>query len=184
MKISFLGDSIRMGYTPRVIQMLGDGYDVFNPPENGRFSSYTLRNLFEYKNDMEGSEIVHWNNGHWDHCNLFGDGNFTPIDIYVQTMLRICDILQSRHKKIIFATTTPVYPTHGYNKNAAIMEYNAAIVPKLMEKGVIINDLHTTVNKDVEKYIREDDKIHLTPEGIEVCATQVVSFIKEVEKSL
>ena len=39
-------------------------------------------------------------------------------------------------------------------------------------------DLTNYVTQDILKYIREDDKIHLTDAGIEVCAKQVVKAIK------
>ena len=81
-------------------------------------------------------------------------------------------------KRIIFATTTPCHPANEYNDNSVIAHYNEIIVPKLQEMGVEINDLNALVSQDILKYIREDDKIHLTDAGIEVCAKQVVKVIK------
>ena len=66
MKVSLLGDSIRMQYGPVVKELLGDEFQVWEPEENSRFSQYTLRELFDHERDMRGSDIVHWNNGHWD----------------------------------------------------------------------------------------------------------------------
>lgn len=61
---------------------------------------------------MIGIEIwlaaVHWNNGLWGVCDLFGDGPFSSEDEYITNMLRIADLLLSKHEKVIFATTTPV----------------------------------------------------------------------------
>ena len=75
-KITCLGDSIRMQYTPVVKKLLGEEFEVFAPAENCRYSKFTLRGLFDWEKDMAGSRIVHWNNGLWDFCNLFGDGAF------------------------------------------------------------------------------------------------------------
>ena len=72
MKITLLGDSIRQQYSFRVKNLLGSDFDVWEPKENCRFSQYTLRGLFDWAEKMEGSEVVHWNNGHWDVCRLFG----------------------------------------------------------------------------------------------------------------
>ena len=44
--------------------------------------------------------------------------------------------------------------------------------------GIVINDLFTPVAADIPRYIREDDKIHLTDEGIEVCAEKVAAAIR------
>ena len=93
MKISLIGDSIRMQYTPIVKEMLGDKFEIFTPEENCRFAKYNLRGMWDWKEGMKGSRIVHWNAGLWDICDIFGDGMFTSVEEYVSTMLRIADIL-------------------------------------------------------------------------------------------
>lgn len=180
-KVTLLGDSIRqIGYGTKVPALLGEGYEVFQPEENCRFVKYTLRMLFDYREQIEGSDIIHWNNGLWDiPTGLFEDGEpFTDIEEYVKNMLRVAKQLKSLGKRIIFATTTPVRPEHPYNKNILIKQYNEAIVPKLQEMGIEINDLYSLVNADVYKYIC-DDNIHLSEDGIEICSNQIVKLIKE-----
>ena len=185
MKVVLLGDSIRqIGYGSKVPALLGDGFEVWQPSDNCRFAQYTLRGMWDWANDMKGADIVHWNNGLWDVCSLFDDGLFTPIDDYVRTMGRIADILLSRHKKVIFATTTPVTDDNPHNKNADIIRFNEALVPELTARGVIINDLHATIYPNIAAYIRDDDKIHLTDAGIDVCARQVADNILAAAKTL
>lgn len=184
-KVTLLGDSIRMiGYGLKVPALLGENFEVFQPNENCRFAKYTLRGLFDWERNMSGSQIVHWNNGLWDICNLFGDGLFTPESEYVENMLRIADILVKRYDKVIFATTTPVAMQNQYNSNSDIEKYNALIVPLLKEKGIVINDLYQLVLSDIDKYISKDDNIHLSDEGIKVCAEQVADIIRKVSQSL
>ena len=180
-KVTLLGDSIRLiGYGTVVPQMLGEEYEVYQPDDNCRFVKYTLRMLFDLKDKIEGSDIIHWNNGLWDiSTRLFGDGLvFTSEEEYVTNMLRVATLLKKMGKRIIFATTTPCHPEYEYNDNWVIARYNEIIVPKLQEMGIEINDLNAIVSQDILKYIREDDKIHLTEDGIEVCAKQVVKVIK------
>ena len=126
---------------------------------------------------MEGSRIVHWNNGLWDVCDLHGDGLFSTEEEYCANMLRIADILLDRYEKVIFATTTPVSEKNQYNKNTDIKRYNDILVPLLKERGVIINDLYTPVAEDIDRYISEDN-IHLSEEGIELCAKLCADAIK------
>ena len=183
MKVTLLGDSIRMQYGPRVKELLGDSFDVWAPQENCRFAQYTLRGLFDWAENMDGSEIIHWNNGHWDLCRLFGDGTFSDEEDYIKNMLRIVDILQKRHRAVIFATTTPVRITNIYNSNADVDQFNRRIVPLLQERGVIINDLNSLLRADIEKYICEDT-IHLTEAGIALCAEHVATYIQEVANSM
>ena len=182
-KISCIGDSIRMQYCPRVRERLGEDFEVYRPAENCRFAKYTLRGLWDWREDMKGSRIVHWNNGLWDMCDLFDDGMFTSVEEYVSTMLRIADILLSRHEIVIFATTTPVRQENLHNKTTEIKRYNDALVPLLKEKGVIINDLFSLVAADIPRYV-SDDLIHLSEEGIELCTEAVTKAILDATKML
>ncbi len=184
-KVTLLGDSIRaLGYGTLVPKLLGDEFEVYQPNDNCRFAKYTLRGLFDWKPAMEGTRIVHWNNGLWDICDLFGDGAFTSEEEYVENMLRIADILTSRYEKVIFATITPVTERNEYNKNSVIERYNNLTVPLLEKKGVIINDLYSLLSKDIDKYIRQDDNIHLSEAGTEVCSRQVADIIHKVSETL
>ena len=179
-KVTLLGDSIRqIGYGTKVPEMLGEEYEVFQPEDNCRFVKYTLRMLFDFKAQIEGSDIIHWNNGLWDTCtNLYDDGKpFSNEEEYVENMLRVAKELKKLGKRVIFATTTPVHPEYPYNKNEIIEQYNAAIVPKLKEIGIEINDLYSLVSKDIDTYICED-QIHLSGAGIELCSKQVADLIK------
>ena len=71
-----------------------------------------------------------------------------------------------------------------YNSNADIERYNALIVTQKKKKGVIINDLYQLVSSDIDKYISKDDNLHLSDEGIKVCAEQVANTIRKVSQSL
>ena len=178
-KVTLLGDSIRLlGYGQRTAELLGEEFTVWQPDENCRFAQYTMRMLRDYADQIEGSDIIHWNNGLWDTCDLFGDGNFTPPERYVELMVRLGALLQQRAKTVIFATTTPVRDAHPNNNNATISRYNALLVPRLAEMGIVINDLNALVAKDIDANIREDDLIHLTDTGIQRCAEQVAELIR------
>ena len=182
-KIALLGDSIRMmGYGTVVPEMLGEDYEVFQPDDNCRFAKYTLRGLFDWQEELKDCEVIHWNNGLWDVCDLFGDGSlFSTDEEYVQNMLRIARLLKKITPNVIFATTTPVDPMHPHNKNEDIVRFNGLIVPKLLEMGFAINDLHAVVAPHIDEYIRKDDKIHLTEKGTIACAKKVVEAIRAFE---
>lgn len=195
-KVVLLGDSIRMiGYGTKVPEMLGDEYEVFQPAENCRFAKYTLRMLFDLRSKIADADVIHWNNGLWDTCRLFGDGaTFSSEEEYVENILRIAGLLKKITPNVIFATTTPVRgaeatpvnnlgdatPGGAHNDNTIIARFNSLVVPRLTEMGVQINDLYSVVAPNVSEYIREDDKIHLSEAGIDVCATRVVEAIKSI----
>lgn len=190
MKITFLGDSIRFGageqiagYGRRAAELLGPDFEVFQPEDNCRFAKYTLRMLFDYASVIRESRIVHFNCGHWDLCELFGDGTFSTEEEYVDNLVRIARILKSFCDVVIFATTTPVLDANPYNKNSTICRFNEIAVEALKKEGVIINDLHALLACDKEKYILASDNIHLTSEGVEVCARAVANIVAaEAEK--
>ena len=177
-KVVLLGDSIRlMGYGPAVPALLGDAYEVWQPESNGKFVSNVLRDLFDMADRIDEADIVHFNSGEWDICDLFDDGPFTPEEFYVSQILRIADLLQAKGKSVVFATTTPVRPENRHNRNNVIARYNAAVVPLLEEKGVLINDLYAAVAEDVYGNVC-DDTIHLSPSGIRRCAESTAAAIR------
>ena len=179
-KITLLGDSIRqIGYGLKVPEYLGASFTVFQPNDNCRFTYYMLRMLHDCRREIETSEVVHYNCGSWDACDLFGDGAFTPLDEYVRSMLRITDLLHSMCKKLVFATTTPVLEGGTDQVNELIVRENAAIVPLLSERGVVINDLYTTVERNKSQFICED-RVHLTEAGIEACARQTADILRKL----
>lgn len=178
-KVVLLGDSIRlMGYGSKVPELLGDGYEVWQPEQNGMYVSNVLRQLFDNAQRIQEADIVHFNSGEWDVCELFDDGPFTPLDMYVSQILRIADVLQKQGKAVIFATTTPVRPENRYNHNEMIRRFNEAAVLPLREKGVAINDLYAVLAPDIYGNIC-DDLIHLSEQGVRLCAESTVKAIKE-----
>ena len=117
--------------------MLGEEYEVFQPADNCRFAKYTLRGIFEWKEEMKDCEVIHWNNGLWDVCDLFNDGVlFSTDEEYVENILRIARLLKQITPNVIFATTTPVHPQHPHNKNSDIQRFNALVVSRLKEMDI------------------------------------------------
>ena len=182
-KVVLLGDSIRqIGYGKKVPELLGTDYTVWQPTDNCRYAQYTLHGVLEeWKNGISGADIIHWNNGLWDmSVHPEDDGPLTPLETYAETILKILRILKQTTSKIIFATTTPVKKGHPMNNNEIAEKYNSFIIPKLEAEGVLINDLYSLVASDLDKYILDSDKIHLTDVGIDVCANAVADKIRSI----
>lgn len=179
-KVVLLGDSIRLiGYGKKVPELLGNDYTIWQSDDNCRYSTYTLRMVMDFKDELAGADIIHWNNGLWDVVNDFGDGPFSPIEVYVTTMKRIAKCLKTLGKKVIFSTITPVLPAYKNMNVDDIRRYNAAVVPELEAMGIIINDLFSFVYPNMEKFITSEDNIHLSEEGIDAVAEQVADVIRK-----
>ena len=182
-KIVLLGDSIRqIGYGKGLAELLSDEYEVWQPEDNCRWADYTYRMLCDKEKEIAGADVIHWNNGHWDLCDLFGDGEFTSVPNYVSAMKRVAARLLKITDKVIFSTTTPVLPALKYQNNARIERYNAAVVPALLEMGIVINDLYSFVLPHLDEYITAEDNIHLTEAGSTACAEQINGVIRRVMK--
>lgn len=178
-KIILLGDSIRLSYQNRVTELLGSDYTVWGPDDNSRFASYTLRMLFDYKAQLEGADVIHFNCGLWDMCDLFGDGPFTPLEVYVEQMVRIAKILKTYAPggAVIFATTTPPSPKMWGHDLDRVRAYNAAAMAALEPLGILFDDLFTPVAEDIDRMISED-YLHASPYGVEILANRVADCIK------
>ena len=179
-KVVLLGDSIRLiGYGPKIPALLGDACEIWQPSDNGRYSVYTLRGIMhDWREGIRDADVIHWNNGLWDVQRGTDDQPLTPLDVYLLTMSRIADILLRNAKTVIFATTTPVTAVHPDIANTDIDRCNAALVPILREKGVVIDDLHALMAEDIDRFVRKDDNIHLTEDGNTVCAEAAAELIR------
>ena len=179
-KVVLLGDSIRLiGYGPKLPALLGGECEVWQPADNGRYSAFTLHSIMHYwQNDIRDADVIHWNNGLWDVQSGTDGQPLALLDEYLRTMCRIADILLRNTKTLIFATTTPVTAVHPDIATADIERYNAALVPLLEEKGVVIDDLFAVVAADIDRFVRKDDNIHLTEDGNTVCAETAAAVIR------
>ena len=176
-KIILLGDSIRLSYGNRVRELLGEDYTVWQPEDNCRFASYTLRMLYDYREQLKEADVIHFNCGLWDMCDLFGDGPFTPLEVYVEQMVRIAKILKTYAPVVIFATTTPPSPKMWGHDLNRVRAYNAAAMAALEPLGVLFDDLFTPVAEDIDRMISED-YLHASPYGVEILANRVADCIK------
>lgn len=176
-----IGDSIRLGYQPKVIDLLKDTAIIQGPADNCRFSSYTLFNLAMWATD-DDYDVIQWNNGQWDTCYMPDGRIHTPLAQYLEIQERIASILLKKTKRLIFATTTPVWPEMITSerprprRNEDIIAYNLAAAALLGKLGVEINDLHTLIFTDIKRFIT-DDMVHLTDAGYERCAQKVADML-------
>jgi hypothetical protein len=180
-KVMLLGDSIRMSYQERVTELLKDKATVKGPNENCRFSSHTLFNLTGWVPD-DDYDVIQWNNGLWDTRQMADGKIHTPLPHYLELQGRIASILLTKTKRLIFATTTPVWPEKKDDAvhprgNEEIDAYNSAAVNLFADLGVETLDLNSPLAGDVKQYIC-DDMVHLTEAGVDRCADLVATRIE------
>ena len=177
-KIILLGDSIRLSYQNRVRELLGPDFAVWGPDDNCRFASYTLRMLYDYREQLKDADLIHFNCGLWDMCDLFGDGPFTPLEVYVEQMVRIAKVLKTYAPVVVFAATTPPSPKMWGHDLDRVRAYNAAAMAALEPLGILFDDLFTPVAEDIDRMISED-LLHASPYGVEILANRVADCVKK-----
>lgn len=181
LKVLLLGDSIRLGYRDKVSELLKGRARVLGPDENCRFSAFTLFRAGGWASDGD-YDLIQWNNGQWDTCYMPDGKIHTPLPQYLDNLERIASILKPRTRRLVFATTTPVWPemfaTCAVNprRNEDIDRYNSEAVTLMEKINVEINDLNGPLRQDIRRYIC-DDMVHLTDEGADLCAKAVSELI-------
>ena len=175
-----------MFYQNEVIAQLGEGYEVFAPEENCRFSSYILNSLRYWLNEVPSPDIIHFNAGLWDTAILYReDGCFIGVDEYVKNMRRILRELKKTGATVIFATTTPVSeekekllgPNPPAHRHEDIINYNKAALEAFNDEQIDINDLFTLLYAEKDRYLSED-MIHPNEDGIKLLGYAVANAIK------
>ena len=183
-KVLLLGDSIRMSYQPLVQEILATEAAVVGPAENCQYSLYSLTRLGHWLGELGTPAIVHWNNGLHDvGHNPKRAPVQMPLEVYKGNIALILQQLLDLEAQVIWATMTPVHPQRPFADtgwawhNAEIERYNEAALEVMEEQEITVNDLHTLVGGDYERYLSAD-QLHLSDAGKEACAEAVANKIR------
>ena len=186
MKVVLIGDSIRMGYQPLVVEKCPE-VEVWGPAQNCRHSVWALDRFKEWVVD-EAPDLVHVNFGIHD-ASLQADGEHQILLPQYRLCLRrfiakVRDHLG--HTEMIWATTTPLYARQPgtpmaqwpVDERAEIAQYNTAALDIVQSEGLPVNDLHDViVRNDFTKCLLEDG-CHMTDFGNDALSDAVVEAIR------
>ena len=187
MKISLIGDSIRMGYQPIVEQMLAGKATIWAPPEcNPGPSINTLINAVQWIGQVP-ADVIHINAGLHDiKCIPKGTGeNVIGPEIYASNVDRIIRLAQDwTDARIIWAATTPVIEAHANTPSKwfsryddDVIEYNRIAREIADRRGVEFNDLYQVVQRAGPQNIQAGDGVHYTAAGSALLAKAVVALV-------
>ena len=185
-RVLLIGDSISIGYTPRVRKLLNGEANVHRPKSNCRWSAYGDENILQWVGD-EKWELIHFNFGLWDWYGWKQENKSTP-ESYAKSLERIVNKLKSSGAKLVFAVTTP--PCIGPEKKVKFIvsreraeEFNRLALAVMKKHGVVINDLYSVIGKDRAKYQLGENDVHYNDAGRDLLAAQVSKVItKELKK--
>jgi lysophospholipase L1-like esterase len=187
-KVVLLGDSIREGYAPFVVEMLRDRAVVVTPKANGRDTGTLLAHLTEWAVN-ERPDLIHFNCGIHDTKRNKETGKYNvPPENYKRNLRQIVSRLRSETKAVVvFALSTPLidershiyWKTRSYRlESASVVEYNRIALRVMDELGVPVNDLPAVLGdqKEIER-LHDPGGIHFTREGSEKLAAAVASMV-------
>ena len=186
--VLIIGDSISIGYTGPVRELLAGKANVIHNPGNSQGTTHTKANLDSWIEANDKWDVIHFNLGLHDlkHVKVAGtsensndpnDPQQADLATYESNMKEIVARLKQTDAKLVFATTTP-YPAGV--KPLRIPEdagrYNE-VASKIMEANAIpVNDLYSAILPklgDLQKPVN----VHFTPEGSAFLAEKVSAEI-------
>lgn len=194
--VLILGDSISIGYTLQVRDLLEGKANVFRPhtadgskPENCSGTTKGVESVDRWLGDRKW-DVIHFNWGLHDLKHVTEPGGNTvsnkpndpvqaTVDQYAANLEKIVERLEKTGAKLIFATTTPVVPgTNGpLREPDSPPKYNAAAIKIMKEHGVEVNDLFSFCEPQLDK-LQRPKNVHFTDAGSNALAKQVASAIE------
>jgi acyl-CoA thioesterase-1 len=185
-RVLIMGDSISIGYTPRVRKLLDGKANIHRPKTNCRWSAFGNENVLHWIGD-EKWDLIHFNFGLWDWYGWKQNKKATA-QSYAKSLEGIVQKLKSSGAKLVFAVTTP--PCIGPEKKVKFIvseeraeEFNRAALAVMKKYGVAINDLYSAIGKDRAKYQLGENDVHYNDAGRDLLAAQVSKVItKELFK--
>jgi len=182
-----IGDSISMGYTPRVREALAGKVRVVRPEGNGGTSSNVRAHLGEWLEGIE-PDAIHFNAGLHDLARDEGEQgpNRVPIEQYEANLRAIVAWLKANTAAaLIWATTTPVLDDwhaarKGFiRKQADVEAYNRVALEVMRAEGVAVDDLHAVIEAAGREACLKEDGVHMLDAGNERLAAAVVRTLTE-----
>ncbi len=201
--VLIIGDSISIGYTPFVRELLKTRAKVFRPmidentPENCEGTTKGVQNIERWitgsgdENSGSRWDIIHFNFGLHDikHVDpVTGENSNNPkhplqadLKHYKKNLEFIVGKLKATGAKLIFATTTP-YPDNveGVLRDPGMpVKYNRAAIKIMNINNIIINDLYAFMLPRMSE-LQQPKNVHFTEDGYFALAQKVVERIIEV----
>ncbi len=184
-KVVLIGDSIRLGYAPKVAERLVGKAIVVSPPANGGDSSNVLEHLDEWV-IRQKPDVVHLNCGLHDLKRPRSGGpHQVEVDAYEANLRRIVARVRGETKAaLVVANTTPIIDERHARRgvdfdrtDADVRRYNAAAASVGREAGVPVDDLYWVVERGGPGAMLGPDGTHFTPEGSDRLAEAVADCI-------
>lgn len=196
--VLIIGDSISIGYTLAVRELLKNKANVYRPiknqgklPDNGGDTRKGLRSIDNWLNTqgVNNWQVIHFNWGLHDLKRItkgMGIKSNDPsqvtnlsIEQYANNLEKLVKRMKQTGAKLIFATTTP-YPT-GVTPSripADAVLYNQAALAVMARHQVQVNDLYSEIKPSLLT-LQQPTNVHFNKQGSQFLAAKVSEKIKQ-----
>lgn len=183
-RVLLIGDSISIGYTVDVQQMLKGKANVHRIPTNGGPTTRGLESIDAWLGDSKWN-VIHFNWGLHDLKYMNDKGQLVepskghqqvPIDEYKANLEKLVQRLEKTGAKLIWRNTTPVPPGAQGRVVGDSARYNE-VAKEIMEKHNITIDDHFDFVKPRMDELMRPANVHFTPEGSKELAKLVTKAV-------
>jgi hypothetical protein len=188
--VLLIGDSISIGYTKPVTELLKDVANVQRPPVNCGNTKAGLSQLDRWLGDTPW-DVIHFNWGLHDLCYRHPDSPVggrrdkvngvqdVPIKQYEENLNRLVSRLEKTGAILIWATTTPVPEGEAGRFAGDELKYNVVAEKIMKQHGVRINDLYALAAGFDDACIWPGaGNVHFKPAGSAKLAAQVATTVE------
>ena len=177
-RVLLIGDSISIGYTLPVRELLKGRANLHRIPTNGGPTITGLEKLKSWLGDGKW-DVIHFNWGLHDLKFMDSGKQQVPLADYEKNLRELVKQLKATGAKLIWCATTPVPDADMKppRKNADVIAYNAVAKKIMTENGIAIDDLYAFALQKLSA-IQRPANVHFTDEGSKVLAKQVVASIE------
>ena len=188
-RVLLIGDSISIGYTVPVRELLRGKANVHRPLANCAATSNGIEKIDEWLGDKPW-DVIHFNWGLHDLKymgpngeNLVDPGSSdnhqnVPIDEYENNLRRLVARLKETGASLIWCSTTPVPEGAQGRVSGDSARYNEVAARIMTENGVAIDDLHAFAEPRLKEMQRRGN-VHFTDQGYKDLAGHVVLSIEK-----
>jgi acyl-CoA thioesterase-1 len=191
-RVLLIGDSISMGYTVPVRDLLKGKANLHRIPTNGGPTTNGLAHLKEWLGDKKW-DVIHFNWGLHDLKYIQADPSKradpkaagshlqVPLADYEKNLTTLVGQLKATGAKLIWCNTTPV-PEGGEGRIGGDEKaYNEAASRVMTAAGIPTDDLCAHAQAKIKEMQLPGGNVHYTDEGYKYLATKVAG---EIEKAL
>ncbi|MBL7043402.1 MAG: SGNH/GDSL hydrolase family protein [Pirellulaceae bacterium] len=192
-RVLLIGDSISIGYTVPVRQLLAGKANVHRPPANCGPTTRGLESIDAWLGDGRW-DVIHFNWGLHDLKYMGPTGRNladpdtsdshqqVPIEQYEANLRKLVERMQRTDATLIWCSTTPVPKGAKGRVVGDAAKYNEVAAKIAKESGIAVDDLYGFARPRLAE-IQMPANVHFTPSGSKELAKQVVASINAALKS-